>query len=251
MQSSFDEIGGARVAPSESAQDNKNRRRQFARPAPRTKDGLFVTEFGGYTTSTDISIIILLQHPPRLEQGNAPMQTLSLEEVLAQWKAQEAAIRATLGEPGALSMAQVSALEPKEFFEGIARGELPCPPIGVLLDFVPIEWSPGTFTFQGTPDARHYNPLGAVHGGYAATLLDSCMGCAIHTRLQKGQGYTTLDLRISYVRGMNEATGPVRAEGKVVHVGRSTALAEGRIVDANGRLYATGTTTCMLFGKAD
>jgi uncharacterized protein (TIGR00369 family) len=251
MQSSFDAIGGARVAPSESAQDSKNRRRRFDTLTAPTTASLFVTEFGSYTTSADIAIIILLHHPPRFEQGTVPMQNPSLEEVLAQWKAQEAAIRATLGDPGALSMAQVSALEPKEFFEGIARGELPCPPIGVLLDFVPIEWSSGTFTFQGTPDTRHYNPLGAVHGGYAATLLDSCMGCAIHTRLQKGQGYTTLDLRISYVRGMNEATGPVRAEGKVVHVGRSTALAEGRIVDASGRLYATGTTTCMLFSKAD
>lgn len=239
------------MAPSESAQDSKNRRRRFTPLATSWSLDLFVTEFGRYTASNDISIIILLHHPPRLEQGIVPMQTPSLEEILAQWKAQEAAIRATLGEPGALSMAQVSALTPKEFFEGIARGELPCPLIGVLLDFVPIEWSTGTFTFQGTPDVRHYNPLGAVHGGYAATLLDSCMGCAIHTCLQKGQGYTTLDLRISYVRGMNEATGPVRAEGKVVHVGRSTALAEGRIVDANGRLYATGTTTCMLFGKAD
>lgn len=179
------------------------------------------------------------------------MPTPSDEALLAQWKIQEAAIRASLGAPGALSMAQVSALEPREFFEGIACGELPCPPIGVLLDFVPIEWAPGSFVFQGTPDARHYNPLGAVHGGYAATLLDSAMGCAIHTRLQKGQGYTTLDLRISYVRAMNASTGPVRAEGKVVHVGRSTALAEGRIVDASGRLYATGTTTCMVLGTPD
>jgi uncharacterized protein (TIGR00369 family) len=178
------------------------------------------------------------------------MQSPSVEEILALWKAQEAAIRASLGPPGALSMAQVSALEPREFFESVARGELPSPPIGVLMDFIPIEWAPGTFVFQGTPDTRHYNPLGAVHGGYAATLLDSCMGCAIHTRLSKGQGYTTLDLRISYVRAMDQNTGPVRAEGKLVHMGRSTALAEGRIVDASGRLYATGTTTCMLFGQA-
>lgn len=178
------------------------------------------------------------------------MQSPSLEETLALWRAQEQAMRASLGASGALSMAEVSALEPREFFEGIARGELPCPPIGELMDFIPIEWSPGTFIFQGTPNKSHYNPLGSVHGGYAATLLDSAMGCSIHTLLQKGQGYTTLDLRISYVRGMNEATGPIRAEGKVVHLGRSTALAEGRIVDASGRLYATGTTTCMVLGKA-
>ncbi|WP_163341433.1 PaaI family thioesterase, partial [Escherichia coli] len=87
------------------------------------------------------------------------------------------------------------------------------------------------FLFQGTPDRRHYNPLGSVHGGYAASLLDSCMGCAIHTRLQAGQGYTTTDLRISYLRALTDKVGPVRAEGRVVHLGRSTAVAEGRLYD--------------------
>ncbi|MDR9749995.1 PaaI family thioesterase [Pseudomonas sp. SZMC_28357] len=169
------------------------------------------------------------------------------EITLARWIAEEQAMRARLAGPGSLSMAQVRDLTPQEFFDGIGRGELPSPPIGTLMDFIPLEWSPGLFLFQGTPDARHYNPLGSVHGGYAATLLDSCMGCAIHTQLKKGQGYTTLDLRISYVRALNSASGPVRAEGKIVHLGRSTALAEGRIYDVDGRLYATGSTTCMIF----
>jgi uncharacterized protein (TIGR00369 family) len=174
------------------------------------------------------------------------MQSPSRAATLAQWIAQEQAMRARLARPGSLSMAEVSALTPAEFFEGIGNGELPSPPIGSLMDFIPIEWSAGLFVFQGTPDSRHYNPLGTVHGGYAATLLDSCMGCAIHTQLKKGQGYTTLDLRISYVRALNSASGPVRAEGKIVHLGRSTALAEGRIYDVDGRLYATGSTTCMI-----
>lgn len=174
------------------------------------------------------------------------MQSPTREATLAQWIAQEQAMRARLAEPGSLSMAEVSALSPMEFFEGIGNGELPSPPIGTLLDFIPIEWSSGLFIFQGTPDSRHYNPLGSVHGGYAATLLDSCMGCAIHTQLKKGQGYTTLDLRISYVRALTGSSGPVRAEGKIVHLGRSTALAEGRIYDVDGRLYATGSTTCMI-----
>lgn len=172
---------------------------------------------------------------------------LSREEKLAQWIAEERDVRARLGAPGSTSMADVSTMWPAEFFEGISSGELPSPPIGDLVDFIPLEWSPGRFVFQGTPDARHYNPLGTVHGGYAATLLDSCMGCAIHTQLKKGQGYTTLDLRISYVRAMGSHTGPVRAEGKVIHVGRSTALAEGRLYDVDDRLYAIGTTTCMIF----
>lgn len=174
------------------------------------------------------------------------MQSPSRDALLAQWQAQEQAMRSRLGGPGNLTLAQVSELTPQEFFEGIGNGELPSPPIGHLLDFIPVEWGSGLFVFQGTPDNRHYNPLGTVHGGYAATLLDSCMGCAIHTRLQKGQGYTTLDLRISYVRALTAESGPVRAEGKIVHLGRSTALAEGRIYDVDGRLYATGSTTCMI-----
>ncbi len=104
--------------------------------------------------------------------------------------------------------------------------------------------------FQGTPDRRHYNPLGSVHGGYAASLLDSCMGCAIHTRLQAGQGYTTTDLRISYLRALTDKVGPVRAEGRVVHLGRSTAVAEGRLYDVDDRLYAVGSTTCLVLHMA-
>lgn len=85
-----------------------------------------------------------------------------------------------------------------------------------------------------------------MHGGYAATLLDSCMGCAVHTQLKTGQGYTTMDLRINYVRAITASTGPIRAEGRVVHLGRSTALAEGRLYDVDDRLYAVGSTTCMI-----
>lgn len=174
------------------------------------------------------------------------MQTLSREEKLNQWRQEEQAIRERLGAAGTMRLTEVASLEPSEFFDGIGRGDLPCPPIGALMDFIPLHWSPGEFIFQGTPDERHYNPLGSVHGGYAATLLDSCMGCAIHSLLKKGQGYTTLDLRISYVRALNHAVGPVRAEGKVLHVGRSTALAEGRLYDVDDRLYAIGSTTCMI-----
>lgn len=174
------------------------------------------------------------------------MSIPSREEKLAEWLAAEQAMRASLGAPGSMSLAQVSELLPQEFFDGIGRGELPSPPIGHLLDFVPLKWSSGRFVFQGTPDARHYNPLGSVHGGYAATLLDSCMGCAIHTQLQRGQGYTTTDLRISYIRALSTKVGPIRAEGRIVHIGRTTALAEGRIYDVDDRLYAVGSTTCLI-----
>lgn len=116
------------------------------------------------------------------------------------------------------------------------------------MDFVPVEWATGYFVFQGTPGECHYNPLGSVHGGYAAMLLDSCMGCAVHTRLEPGQGYTTTDLRITYIRALRAGVGPVRAEGRVVHVGRSTAVAEGRLYDVDDRLYAIGSTSCLILG---
>ena len=174
------------------------------------------------------------------------MTTPSRKEKLDAWLAAERAMRTTLGAPGSMSLAQVSELQPQEFFDRIGNGELPAPPFGHLLDFIPLEWAPGRFVFQGTPDARHYNPLGSVHGGYAASLLDSCMGCAIHTRLQRGQGYTSTDLRVSYIRALSNKVGPIRAEGRVVHLGRTTALAEGRLYDVDDRLYAVGSTTCLI-----
>lgn len=176
------------------------------------------------------------------------MSDLSREEKLQVWLAAEAEIRARL-KPGTMSIAEVATLSPMEFFDGIGRGELPAPPIGELMGFVPIEWSKERFIFQGVPQMQHYNPIGSVHGGYAATLLDSAMGCAVHTHLQQGQGYTTTDLRISYIRALTTSTGPVRAEGRIIHVGRSTALAEGRIYDVDGKLYATGSTTCLILGS--
>ncbi|MBH9397301.1 PaaI family thioesterase [Pseudomonas aeruginosa] len=168
------------------------------------------------------------------------------EDRLHAWLAIERDTRARLGTSGTLSLRQVAALTPREFFDRIGNGELPCPPYGELIDFVPIEWADGYFVFQGTPDRRHYNPLGSVHGGYAASLLDSCMGCAVHTRLQAGQGYTTTDLRVSYLRALTDKVGPVRAEGRVVHVGRSTAVAEGRLYDVDDRLYAVGSPPCLI-----
>ncbi|WP_217474259.1 PaaI family thioesterase [Stutzerimonas stutzeri] len=168
------------------------------------------------------------------------------EQRLAEWLNAEETMRARLGPIGSVPLATVTAMSAQEFFDAIGRGELPSPPMGELMGFVPVEWAPGYFVFQGTPSERHYNPLGSVHGGYAATLLDSCMGCAVHTRLATGQGYTTTDLRISYVRALRAGVGPVRAEGRVIHVGRSTAVAEGRLYDVEDRLYAIGSTSCLI-----
>ena len=98
-----------------------------------------------------------------------------------------------------------------------------------------------------TPEFKHYNPIGMVHGGVAATLLDSCMSCAVQTHAPAGTGYTTLEIKINFVRALTDKTGPIRAEGRSLHVGRRSGTAEGKILDANGTLYAHGTTTCMMF----
>lgn len=123
------------------------------------------------------------------------------------------------------------------------------PGIGKTLGFSVIELEEGRVVFGGHPDESVYNPIGTVHGGYAATLLDSAVGCAVHSALKAGQGYTTLELKVAYHRPMTKDTGPVRAEGKVIQVGRRAAFAEGRLTDIEGRLYATATSTLLVFDR--
>jgi uncharacterized protein (TIGR00369 family) len=140
-------------------------------------------------------------------------------------------------------MLQMSGLE---FLQAIVRGDLPQPPIGDVFDFDLLEVEKGRVVFAGTPDRRFYNPIGSVHGGYAATLLDSCMGCAVHSILDAGVGYTTLEFKVQLVRAMTEETGLVRAEGTVLHSGRRTATGHGELRDRSGRLLAHGSTTCII-----
>jgi uncharacterized protein (TIGR00369 family) len=121
------------------------------------------------------------------------------------------------------------------------------PGIGATLGFAMVELEEGRVVFEGDPDERVYNPIGTVHGGYAATLLDSAVGCAVHSKLKAGQGYTTLELKVAYHRAMTKDTGPVRAEGLVVKMGARAAFAEGRLTDLDGRLYATATSTLLVF----
>lgn len=137
------------------------------------------------------------------------------------------------------------------FLQAIVDGTLPQPPIGETLGFHLVEAEPGRAVFAGTPEFRHYNPIGTVHGGFAATLLDSALACAIATTMKKGDVWTTLELKLNYVRAMTTETGVVRAEGRVIHRGRSVATSEGDIKDAAGRLYAHATTTCMIFPAKD
>jgi len=120
------------------------------------------------------------------------------------------------------------------------------PSIGRTLDFALVEVGDGLAVFEGNPDERTYNPMGTVHGGYAATLLDSACGCAIHSKLSPGQTYATLELKVAYVRGMTADTGRVRAVGSVTSFGRRVAFAEARLTDDKGRVLATASSTLLL-----
>lgn len=133
-----------------------------------------------------------------------------------------------------------------EFLQKILAGELSRPPIAALLNFELVEVREGNAVFAVQPAEYHYNPIGVVHGGLAATLLDSAMGCAVQSMLPAGAGYTTLEIKVNFVRAMTAETGRVRCEAKAIHLGDRTATAEGRIVDEAGKLYAHGTTTCLV-----
>lgn len=152
-----------------------------------------------------------------------------------------------MAKSGVVSMEEARKLSGLEFMHGIVSGKYPVPPIAETMDFTLDEVGPGLAVFSGEGKFAHYNPLGTVHGGWIATLLDSCMGCCVHTMLKPGQGYTSLEIKVNFVRPVLETSGRVRAEGRVIHVGRTTATAEGKLVDAGGKLLAHGTTTCIIF----
>ena len=133
-----------------------------------------------------------------------------------------------------------------KMMQAMASGAFDYRGIGKTLGFSLVEVAEGRVVFEATPGAEVLNPLGAVHGGYAATLLDSACGCACHTKLAAGQGYATLEIKVAYHRGMSVETGKVRAEGVVTHFGRRTAYAEARLTDAAGKLIASATSTLMI-----
>ena len=137
------------------------------------------------------------------------------------------------------------------FLKAIIGGTVPQPPISEVLGFHLVEAESGRAVFEGVPEFRHYNPIGSVHGGLAATLLDSALGCAIFSTIEKGDGWTTLELKLNFVRTITKDTGPIRAEGRILHRGRTIATSEGDIKDRAGKIYAHATTTCMIFPAKD
>ena len=148
---------------------------------------------------------------------------------------------------GVVPIEQARTMDGMTLFGEIMAGRLPAPPMAKALGFWIEEVELGRVVFGYQPLFAHYNPLGSVHGGVAATLLDSVMGCCIHTTLKAGIGYTTVEIKVNYVRAMTDKTGPVKAEGKVINVGARIGTSEGKLYDGAGKLLAHGTTTCLIF----
>lgn len=172
---------------------------------------------------------------------------MQVEEVIKQWEADEARVRARQSAPGAAPRGAIFSRSGIEVFAAMFTGELPPPPINETSHILAVHIEPGIAVFQGRPNESHYNPLGTVHGGWFATLLDSAVGCAVHSTLPAGKGYTTLELNVNMLRALSTDVPLVRAEGRVVHGGRQVAMAEGQIVGPDGKIYAHATTTCLLF----
>ena len=171
----------------------------------------------------------------------------SVAQVAALWEAQDTECRKRMVTSGVAHPEQVVGLTGMQVFEAMLAGELPYPPICDTLDFLLIEAGPGRAVFQGRPMLRHYNPLGTVHGGWIATLLDSCVGCAVHTTMPAGKAYTTAELKVNFVRPVTTRVALLRAIGTVIHGGSRMATAEGRLVGPDGKLYAHASTTCFIF----
>ena len=176
-------------------------------------------------------------------------ETSKAESTLAEWLAAEEAL-APLFDKGGVGVArpeQLAGLDGLQMMQAMLRGEIPVPPIAKTLDFVLVEVGRGRAVFQGRPKAEHLNPLGTVHGGWFATLLDSALGCAVHTMMPVGRVYTTAELGLNLVRAITPKVPRVRAVGEVVHCGRQLATATARLVGADGTLYAHASTTCLVF----
>ncbi|URI06070.1 PaaI family thioesterase [Aquincola tertiaricarbonis] len=172
---------------------------------------------------------------------------MNTADTLADWQARQQEVEARQHEVGVARPDQVVGRSGLQILQAMVAGELPRAPISRTLGFVIVDLAEGRAVFQGQPKFDHYNPLGTVHGGWIATLLDSAVGCAVHTLMEPGKTYTTLELKINYVKAITHKVPLVRAVGEVIHRGGRIATAEGRLVGADGTLYAHATTTCLIF----
>jgi uncharacterized protein (TIGR00369 family) len=183
-----------------------------------------------------------------MTQQDSP--TAAPEAVLEQWLAQEREVLARIERagPGVARPDQIAGKSGLELLQTMLRGELPYPPIAQTLSFTVLDVEAGRALFQGTPGPAHLNPMGGIHGGWYATVLDSALGCVVQTMLPPGRAYTTAELGLNIVKAINPRTTPrVRAEAKVLHSGRQLATAEAKLYGPDGTLYAHATTTCLVF----
>jgi uncharacterized protein (TIGR00369 family) len=169
------------------------------------------------------------------------------EATLAEWQACAEAFHRIPRHPGVARPEQVAGKTGHQVFQAMLAGELPAAPIAKTLDFFLVHAEPGRAIFQGQPGLAHYNPLGTVHGGWLATLLDSALGCAVHAALPVGKAYTTAELKVNMVRALSAKAPLVRAEAWVVHQGGRMATTEGRLYGPDGKLYAHGSATLFIF----
>jgi uncharacterized protein (TIGR00369 family) len=151
---------------------------------------------------------------------------------------------------GVVPLTEVLGQSGVEFLKGISAGRYPMPPMAAVIPVAPVEVEVGRVVFRSVPDERFYNPIGSVHGGYASTLLDTAMGCAVHSTLAAGEGYTSLEIKIAFHKPITRDTGELRVEGRILSRGARVGSAEGRLTDVKGDLVASGTTTCLIFPVA-
>ena len=171
-------------------------------------------------------------------------------DLTARWEADDARARAANREIGVATRAQIAGLSGVEMLQAMIAGRLPAPPITKTLDFALIEAEVGRTVFQGRPSVAHYNPMGVVHGGWFATLLDSALGCAVQTMQPPGKTYTTAELKLNIVRPLTDKVSLVRAEATIIHSGGRMATADARLTGPDGRLYAHASTTCFVYENA-
>ena len=174
------------------------------------------------------------------------LNALSPEDTLAAWQAREAEVLARRQGVGLGRPEQFAGRSGAQIFEAMLAGEIPAPPITRTLNFTLVEARPGHAVFQGKPLYDHYNPLGTVHGGWIATLLDSAVACAVHSQLPAGKTYTTLELKVNFVKALTDRVPLVRAIGEVIHCGGKVGTSHGRLVGPDGTLFAHATTTCIV-----
>ncbi len=148
---------------------------------------------------------------------------------------------------GTIPFEDLAAMAGLDLLRRMIAGQYPAPPIAALMSFSLTEADAGRVVFRGLPGDRHLNPLGGVHGGWAAAIMDSALACSVHTLLEPGEGYTTAEFKVNLLRPITPRTGEVACEGTVLHRGRTSAVSEARLTDAAGKLLAFGTETCVIF----